>query len=276
MPDWRVTLSDTVVSEEDIAAAVDVYRSGWLSLGPRTSDLEIQLAEYAGAEHAVAVSSGTAALHVMCLAAGLGAGDEVIVPSLTFVATVNTVRYTGATPVFADIAGITEPWLSAAAVEAAITENTKAVMSMPYGGHPGETQALADVCDRHGLMLLEDAAHAIGTRVSGRQVGTFGRVGAFSFFSNKNLSVGEGGAAVTNDTDLAERMRLLRSHGMTTLSWQRHKGHASGYDVIDLGFNYRIDEARGGAGHLPAGPAGPAGSRERPARRARRGVPPRA
>jgi dTDP-4-amino-4,6-dideoxygalactose transaminase len=241
---WKVPLADVRVSEEDIAAVADVYRSGWLSMGPRTEELEAALSDYCGVRHALGVASCTAGLHLMNVAAGLGPGDEVVVPSLTFVATVNAVAYTGATPVFADIAGLDAPWLSAAAVESVLSERTRAIVSMTYGGHPGETAALAALAERRGLLLLEDAAHGAGTRVDGRHVGTFGAAGAFSFFSNKNLAVGEGGAVVTDDDGLAERMRLLRSHGMTTLSWDRHRGHASRYDVVDLGFNYRIDEPR--------------------------------
>ena len=244
MPAWSVPLADVVVAEEDIAVVADVYRSGWLSMGPRTEELERALAEYTGARHALAVANGTAALHLICLAAGLGPGDEVIVPSLTFVASVNAVAYTGATPVFADIAALEEPWTPAAAVEAAITPRTKAIMVVAYGGHPGEIAAIRELADARGLTLLEDAAHAIGVRHDGRHLGTFGAAGAFSFFSNKNLAVGEGGAVVTDDDALAERMRLLRSHGMTTLTWDRHRGHAAGYDVVALGFNYRIDEPR--------------------------------
>jgi dTDP-4-amino-4,6-dideoxygalactose transaminase len=190
------------------------------------------------------VSSGTAALHLMCLAAGIGPGDEVIVPSLTFVATANAIRYTGATPVFADIAGMTEPWLAAGACEAALTSRTRAIMAMAYGGHPGQLTALERLAQREGLALIEDAAHAAGSSVDARRVGTIGLVGAFSFFSNKNLAVGEGGMLVTDDDELAARARLLRSHGMTTLSWDRHRGRATGYDVVELGFNYRLDEPR--------------------------------
>jgi len=244
MPPWIVPLADVRVPEEDIAAVADVYRSGWLSMGPRTEELEARLAEYTGARHALAVANCTAGLHLMNLAAGLGPGDEVIVPSLTFVATVNAVAYTGATPVFADIAGLDAPWLSAEAAEAAVTERTKAIVSMTYAGHPGETAELLALAERRGLILLEDVAHGAGTRVGGRHVGTFGAAGAFSFFSNKNLAVGEGGAVVCDDDEIAAHMRLLRSHGMTTLSWDRHKGHATGYDVVGLGFNYRIDEPR--------------------------------
>src|SRR4051794_5099744 len=213
-------------------------------MGPRTEELEAAFATYTGSAHALAVTNGTAALHLICLAAGIGPGDEVVVPSLTFVATVNAVAYTRATPVFADIVSLTEPWLSAAAAEAALTPRTKAVMNMSYGGHAGETEALAALCEARGLILLEDTAHGVGSRLRGRHLGTFGRAGAFSLFSNKNLAVGEGGLVVTDDDDLAAQVRLLRSHGMTTLTWDRHRGHASGYDVVALGFNYRIDEPR--------------------------------
>jgi dTDP-4-amino-4,6-dideoxygalactose transaminase len=241
---WNVPLADVIVTDEDIGIVSEVYRSGWLSMGPRTEDLEARLADYVGARHAIAVSSGTAALHLMCLAIDLGPGDEVVVPSMTFVATVNAVAYTGARPIFADIVSVTEPWLSVEAARAAITDRTRAIMAMSYGGHPGQIAELRQLCDERGLVLLEDTAHGLGTRLGDRHVGTFGAAAAFSFFSNKNLAVGEGGAIVTDDHELDARLRLLRSHGMTTLTWDRHRGHATGYDVVALGFNYRIDEPR--------------------------------
>ena len=244
MPTWTVPLADVVVPEEDITAVADVYRSGWLSLGPETEAFEGDLAAYTGARHALAVANCTVGLHLICAAAGLGAGDEVILPSLTFVATANAVAYTGATPVFADVAGLGAPWLSAQAVEPLIGERTAAIMSMTYGGFAGETAALRTLAAERGVPLLEDAAHGLGGSAGGRALGTHGLAGGYSFFSNKNLAVGEGGAVVTDDEDLATRMRLLRSHGMTTLTWDRHRGHASGYDVVALGFNYRIDEPR--------------------------------
>jgi dTDP-4-amino-4,6-dideoxygalactose transaminase len=244
MPEWKVPLADLQITDEDVEAVAAVYRSGWLSIGPETERLENAFSRYAGAAHAIAVANGTAALHLICAAAGLGPGDEVIVPSLTFVATVNAVAYTGATPVFADIVGLDTPWLSAAGVEAAVSSATRAIMTMSYGGHPGEVQALCALARDRDLLLLEDAAHAAGARLDGRHLGTIGAAGAFSFFSNKNLAVGEGGMIVTDDAELAARVRLLRSHGMTTLTWDRHRGHASGYDVVALGYNYRIDEPR--------------------------------
>jgi dTDP-4-amino-4,6-dideoxygalactose transaminase len=241
---WRVPLADVIVTDDDIAAVVETYRTGWLSMGPRTEELEEEFAAFTGARHALAVTNGTAALHLACLGVGVGPGDEVVVPSLTFIASVNAIAYTGATPVFADVASLSEPWLSASAAEAAIGPKTAAIMTVSYGGHAGETAALRDVAERHGLLLLEDAAHAAGSRTHGRHLGTFGAVGAFSFFANKNLAVGEGGMVVTDDDDVATRLRLLRSHGMTTLTWDRHRGHASSYDVVALGYNYRIDEPR--------------------------------
>jgi dTDP-4-amino-4,6-dideoxygalactose transaminase len=248
MADWTVPLADVLVTDDDIQAVVETYRSGWLSMGPRTERFEAAFSDYVGVRHAVAVSSGTAGLHLMCLTAGLGPGDEVIVPSLTFVATVNAVRYTGATPVFADIAGAREPWLSAEQCERAVTPRTRAILYVAYGGHAGELAALLELAERRGLLLLQDAAHAIGTRLDGREIGTLGLASAYSFFSNKNLALGEGGMVVTQDDAVAERLRLLRSHGMTTLTWDRHRGHASDYDVIALGFNYRLDEPRAALG----------------------------
>ena len=244
MSGWRVPLADVVVPEEDIAAVAAVYRSGWLSMGPETEALERDFAAYTGAPHAIAVANGTAALHLICVAAGLGPGDEVIVPSMTFVATVNAIAYTRATPVFADVQGLPEPWLDPARVASAMTPRTRAIMAMDYGGHPGALGAIEALARDRGVTLLEDAAHAAGSWSEGRHLGTVGLAGAFSFFSNKNLAVGEGGMVVTSDDEIATRIRLLRSHGMTTLSWDRHRGHATGYDVVDLGFNYRMDEPR--------------------------------
>src|SRR5215218_9291474 len=151
MTTWTVPLADVVVPESDIEVVTDVYRSGWLSMGPQTAELEAEFARYTGAGHALAVTNGTAGLHLICLAAGLGPGDEVIVPSMTFVATVNAIAYTGATPVFADIAGPTEPWLAHDAAAASITPSTRAIMTMSYGGHPGAVEALSALAAERGL-----------------------------------------------------------------------------------------------------------------------------
>src|SRR5690349_10803798 len=149
MAPWSIPLADLVVGEDDIAAVADVYRSGWLSMGPQTETLEREFERYTGARHALAAANGTAALHLICLAAGFGPGDEVVVPSMTFVATVNAIAYTGATPVFADVVAPAEPWLDPGAVAAALTERTRAIMTMAYGGHPGQIGALAGLARAH-------------------------------------------------------------------------------------------------------------------------------
>jgi dTDP-4-amino-4,6-dideoxygalactose transaminase len=241
---WSVPLSDISVDEELAGAVMDTVRSGWWSMGPRVSEFEREFAEFCRAEQAVAVANGTASLHLALLAVGCGPGDEVIVPSLNFVAAANAIVHTGAEPVFCDIVGPEELNLDPADVEAAVGPRTKAVVVLHYAGFPCAMDAITEIAERHGLAVVEDAAHAPGASVRGRMCGTLGRVGCFSFFSNKNLPVGEGGMIVTGDEELAERLRLLRSHGMTTLTWDRHRGHASSYDVVAAGFNYRLDEVR--------------------------------
>ncbi len=250
MTDWRVPLADVRIAEDEIAAIMDTYRSGWLSMGPETARFEEAFAAAVDVPYAFATANGTASLHLLLAGHGFGAGDEIIVPSMTFVATVNAVAYTGATPRFCEIDEISRPWLSASGVEKLIGPHTKAIMAMPYGGHPGDIAELAGLAAQHGIPLLIDSAHAIGARVDGRSVASFGEGAAFSFFSNKNLAIGEGGMVVTTNPEVADRIRLLRSHGMTTLTWDRHRGHASAYDVVALGFNYRIDEPRATLGRL--------------------------
>lgn len=246
---WRVPLSDLPMPEEDVAAVVACLESGWLTMGPRTQAFEEALAEYTGVAHAVAVSSGTAALHLACLAAGLGPGDEALVPSFTFVATPNAIRYTGATPVFCDVRSVMDPQLDPEAVAAAIGPRTKAVLAVHFWGYPAAVGQLQALCDEHGLVLIEDAAEAIAARVDGqRMAGTVGELGCLSFFSKKQLCVGEGGAVLTESDELAARVRSLRSHGMTTVTWDRHRGHAETYDIAEPGFNFRIDEPRAALG----------------------------
>ena len=241
---WRIPLSDINFGPEEEQAVLEVIRSRWLTMGAVTQGFEQELAEYAGVKHAIAVTNATAALHLACVAAGLGPGDEAILPSLTFVATANAVRYTGARPVFADVEGVDSLNISPAAIEARITPRTRAILVVHYGGYACDMPAILEIARRHDLAVIEDAAHAIGSRLDGRMLGTWGAIGCYSFFSNKNMTTGEGGMLVTDDDGLAEKLRVLRSHGMTSLTWDRHKGHAWSYDVVDLGYNYRIDEVR--------------------------------
>jgi dTDP-4-amino-4,6-dideoxygalactose transaminase len=256
LPSTPIPLSDLDYGPEEEAAVLRVLRSRWLSMGPEVQAFESEMASFLGVAYAFAVSSGTAALHLAYLALGIGPGDEVIQPAINFVAAANATVAVGAGPVFADIIALDEPTIDPAAVERLITPHTKAVVVMHYGGYPGRLAELTDLCSRHGLALIEDACHAIGARYldsqqrppHGAQSGTVGDVGCFSFFSNKNLAMGEGGLVVTNRPDLAERIRLLRSHGMTTLTWDRHRGHANVYDVVAHGYNYRLDELHAALG----------------------------
>ena len=245
---WVVPLSDLAFDEEVVAAAGDALRSGWWSMGPRVAEFEHRFAEFCGAKCALAVSSGTAALHLALLAVGCGPCDEVLIPSLNFVAGANTIALTGATPVFCDIEGPDKLNVDPGDIEAALGPATRAVVVMHYGGHPCRMDAILEIADRHGLAVIEDAAHAPGATWRGRSCGTIGNVGCFSFFANKNLPTGEGGMVVTDDEQVAERIRLLRSHGMTTLTWDRHRGHGHGYDVVARGFNYRLDELHAAIG----------------------------
>ena len=247
---WRIPLSDVLVDDELVDAVLGVVRSGWWSMGPRVEQFESDFAAFSGAAHAIAVANGTAALHLALLAVGCGSGDEVVVPSLNFVAAANTIEHVAATPVFCDITGPHDLNLDPADLEAAVTPRTRAVVVLHYGGNPCDMAAVDEIAERHGLVVVEDAAHAPGASLDGRMCGTLGRVGCFSFFANKNLPVGEGGMIVTDDDELAARLRLLRSHGMTTLTWDRHRGHASSYDVVLPGFNYRLDEVRAAVGSV--------------------------
>lgn len=241
---WRVPLSDVQVDDELVEAARETLASGWWSMGPRVADLEARFSDHVRAHHALAVANGTAALHLALLALGCGPGDEVILPSLNFVAAANAVTRVGATPVFCDVVGRDDLNLDPGDVEDALGPRTRAVIILHYAGFACDVDAVVDLAARRGVAVIEDAAHAPGAVWNGRALGTIGAVGCFSFFSNKNLPVGEGGMIVTSDDGLAQRLRLLRSHGMTTLTWQRHQGHASAYDVVEAGFNYRLDELR--------------------------------
>ena len=248
--EWRIPLADIDFDSDEEAAVLKVIKSRWLTMGAMTQAFEEEFAAYTGARHAIAVANGTAALHLACMVIGLKDGDEVIVPSLTFVATANAIRYTGAIPVFADIESEQDLDISVRAIEQKITERTRAIMVMHYGGYACDMPAITKLAREKGLAIIEDAAHAIGSEIDGRKMGVWGEVGCFSFFSNKNMTTGEGGMVVTNNDAMADKLRILRSHGMTTMSWDRHKGHAWSYDVVELGYNYRIDEIRAALGRV--------------------------
>jgi dTDP-4-amino-4,6-dideoxygalactose transaminase len=252
---WKITLSDLRLSAEDHAAVLGALESNWLTMGPRTAAFEQAFAEALDAQNpptCLAVANCTVALHMALAALDVGPGDEVIVPSLTFVATANAALYTGATVVLADVTSQDDLTISVADVARKITPKTKAVIPVHYAGQPADLQALKALCDPRGIAIVEDVAHApLGDALLNGHptaLGTVGAVGCFSFFSNKNMATGEGGMVVARDPKIADRLRLLRSHGMTTLTLDRHKGHAYTYDVVDLGFNYRMDEMRAALG----------------------------
>src|ERR1700704_621921 len=240
----ELPLFDLQLQPQDLEAVAETLRSGWLTLGPRTAAFEEEFAEHLGARHAIAVSSCTAALHLAYLAAKGGPGDEVIVPAFTFAATAAAALYCGATPVFAEIVSRKNPSIDPEDVERLITPRTKAVCAVHYAGYPAPVDRLEQLCDKHGIALIEDVAHAPSATLGSRKLGTWGLAGAFSFFSNKVLSVGEGGLLCTDDDDVAAFVRSRRSHAMTSGTWDRHSGRTDTYDVTALGFNYRLDEPR--------------------------------
>jgi dTDP-4-amino-4,6-dideoxygalactose transaminase len=240
----EIPLYDLRLEPEDVRAVMEVLESGRLTLGARTAAFETAFARHLGVRNAVAVSSGTAALHLAYLAACVGPGDEVIVPSLTFVATASAVLQCGATPVFADILGPRDLGLDPDDVERRIGPATKAVCAMHFAGYPAAVDRLRALCDAHGLALIEDAAHAPSAELAGRKLGSWGHAAAFSFFSNKILSCGEGGLIATDDDDVAAQARRLRSHGMSPGTWGGQTRDPDAYDVVGLGFNYRLDEPR--------------------------------
>lgn len=246
---WNVQLFKLNYDDAEPNAVEEVVRSGWITMGEKTKEFESEFAALLGNEAKVAaVSNGTAALHLALLALGIGPGDEVIIPSLTFVADINTVLLVGAKPILADCRSLEDWNMDPADIERKITPHTKAVMIVHYAGYPCDMDAIMDICKRHNLRLIEDCAHAPGAKYKGQAVGTFGDIGCFSFFTNKNLSMGEGGAVTTTSAQMDQEMRYVRAHGMTALTLDRHKGRAISYDVVRPGLNYRIDEMRAAIG----------------------------
>lgn len=245
---WRIALADVVLDERERTAVDEVLRGRWLSMGPVTKRFEDEFETYLGGGRAVAVTNGTAALHLAAVALGIGPGDEVICPTLTFVATAAAMLHAGATVRFADSTSPDDFSIDPDEIERLVTPRTKAIVVVHYGGFPVDMERVLRAAESHGLLVIEDAAHALGSELGGRPCGLLGHAGCFSFFPNKNMTTAEGGMVVFEAEEAADRARHLRSHGMTTLTWDRHRGHATGYDVVDLGFNYRLDELRAAIG----------------------------
>lgn len=245
---YSIPLFDLNYDGKEAEAAYETIKSGWISTGPKCAELEERLKSMLGTRYAIAVTNCTAALHLACVAIGIKEGDEVICPSLTFAATVNCIRYVGAIPVFADICGPNNLCINPEEIKKHITEKTRAIIVMHYAGFSCDMDAIMELAQKHHLIVIEDACHGPLSEYKGKKLGTIGTVGCFSFFSNKNISTGEGGAIITDNEEIFNKVKLLRSHGMTTMSYQRAKGHATSYDVLDIGYNYRMDDIRASIG----------------------------
>ena len=243
---WRISLSDLNYDEQERQSVADVLSSRWLTMGPRTEEFEAKVAAYLGVRHAIAVANCTCALELVyrCLLAG--SRDAVVVPDITFVATANAARVQGGTVYLADVSSASLPLISAEFTKRVLVEacdRVAAIAVVHYAGFNAATAAIRELAADHGVPIVEDAAHAIGSNdAEGRKLGTVGIAGCFSFFSNKNLATGEGGLVATNDDELARAVRLCRCHGMTSLTYERHQGHRYGYDVVEIGHNYRCTE----------------------------------
>ena len=233
---------------EEEAEVLDTLRSGWLTTGPKTHRFEAAFARHVGAKHALGVTSCTAAMHLGLVALDVGPGDEVITSPITFPATANVVVHVGATPVFADVEPETLN-VDVEQVEASITPRTKAIMPVHFAGHPCEMDALMRVAHRHGLAVIEDCAHAMEATLRGRRVGSWGDVGAFSFYATKNITTGEGGMLVTSKAELAERVEVLRLHGISRDAWKRNG--LAGYkhwETLSAGFKYNMSDIQAALG----------------------------
>jgi len=245
---WKVALSDLNFDRREQKIVSQVIRNRWLTMGEMVKKLERNFANFLGVRHAFGVSSGTAALHLALRTLNIKNEDEVLVPSLSFVASSNAILYVGAKPVFVDIASLSDFNMSCDDLEKKITRRTKAIMVVHYGGYLANMERIKRIAKKHDLFVIEDAAHAIGAKFKSNMAGGIGDIGCFSFFSNKNMATGEGGMIVTNRNKFAEKIRLLRSHGMTSMTLDRHKGHAYSYDVTELGYNYRMTEINAALG----------------------------
>ena len=244
----RIPVMVPWLGEEEAEAAAEAVRSGWVAQGPRVAEFERAFAAEVGAAHGVAVSSGTAALHLGLVALGVGAGDEVVVPSLSFIATANAARYVNAVPVFADV-DVTTGNLTPETITAALTPRTRAVILVHQGGVPADLNALRALCEERGLALLEDAACAAGVRYRGAPVGVGAQVAAWSFHPRKLLTTGEGGMVTTDDAEFAARMRRLREHGMNVSAADRHASAKPVLEAyLETGFNYRMTDIQAAVG----------------------------
>ena len=229
------------IDDEDINAVVEVLRSDWITTGPKVAEFEEAFAAYVGSKYAVSFSSGTAALHGASFAAGLGPGDEAITTPMTFCATANCVLYQGAKPVFADVCPDTLN-IDPDEVKRRITRHTKAVLPVDYAGHPADLQPILELASSHGLVVIEDACHALGAEYRGTRVGSISHLTVFSFHPVKHITTGEGGMVTTDDAKFARQLRLFRNHGIDSDARERQTNGNWCYDMVALGYNYRLTD----------------------------------
>ncbi len=241
---YKIPLFNLNFDEKEAQAAYDTIKSGWISTGPKNAELEQMFTDMWDVKYAVSMSNCTDALHACCIVCGFGPGDEVICPSLTFAASCNCIRYVGATPIFADIVGPHHINIDPREIEKKITPKTKGIIVVHMAGFPADMEAIMTIAKKYDLKVIEDACHGPLSEYKGKKLGTIGNCASFSFFSNKNISTGEGGMFITNDEEMAQKIRLIRSHGMSTMSYQRAGGHATEYDITCLGYNFRMDDIR--------------------------------
>lgn len=245
---YKIPLFNLNFDGEEIQAVTETIRSNWISTGPKCEELEHQFVEMFNVNYALSMSNCTDALHLACILSDIKSDDEVLCPSLSFAASVNCIRYVGATPVFCDVVGAHDLNVDPEDIKRKITNKTKAIIVVHIAGFPADMDSIMTIAKEYNLKVIEDACHGPLSEYKGKKLGTIGDIGCFSFFSNKNISTGEGGMLITNNEAYAKRARLLRSHGMTTMSYQRAGGHATTYDVVDLGYNYRMDDIRASIG----------------------------
>lgn len=245
---FKIPLFKLNFDEKEANAALETINSGWISTGPKCNELETMFAEMLNVNFAVSLSNCTDSLHLAHRILDIGPGDEIICPSLTFVASINSIKYVGATPVFCDVTSFDDFNICAKDIVPLINLKTKAILVVHMAGFPAEMDAICDLAKKYNLKIIEDSCHGPLSEYKGKKLGTIGDIGNFSFFSNKNISTGEGGMLVSNSEEIAQKAKLLRSHGMTTMSYQRAGGHATSYDVVDLGYNFRMDDIRASIG----------------------------
>lgn len=245
---YKIPLFNLNFDNSERKAVNKTLYSKWISTGPKCEEFEKRFSEKLNISFSLTTSSCTASLHMALLALEIKKGDEILVPSLTFSATVNVIKYIGAKPIFCDIISDSNLTIDPNEIARKITKKSKAIIVMHYAGFSCEMDSILSIAKKHKLFIVEDAAHAPLSEYNGQKLGTIGDIGTFSFFSNKNIAIGEGGMVITKNEKLYEKLKLIRSHGMTSLSYQRYKGHATKYDIQSLGYNYRMDDIRASIG----------------------------